>query len=108
MPSSKPPYPAAFRQQIIELARTGRTPNSLAREFGCSAQAVRNWVRQGDVDEGRPPAGQEGQLTSAERQEMAQLRRKVRQLEQEREIPVKATAWFAARHDKTSTPSTSS
>lgn len=52
MPSSKPPYPAAFRRQIIKLARSGRTPISLAREFGSTAQAVRHWVRQRDVDLG--------------------------------------------------------
>ena len=34
MPKSKPPYPAEFRQQIIELARAGRTPAQLSREFG--------------------------------------------------------------------------
>lgn len=108
MPRSKPPYTAEFRQQIIELARLGKSPTELAREFGCSAQAVRNWVAQEAIDAGRPAAGKASQLNSAEREEMARLRRKVRQLEQERDILVKATAWFAARHDKTSTPSTSS
>ena len=107
MPKSKPPYPAAFREQIIELARAGRTPTELAREFGCSAQAVRNWVAQDAIDAGKPLPGKEG-LTTAEHEEMARLRRKVRQLEQERDILAKATAWFAARHDKTSTPSTNS
>jgi transposase len=34
MPKPKPPYPAEFRQQIIELARAGRMPAQLSREFG--------------------------------------------------------------------------
>ena len=34
MPKSKPPYPVEFRKQIVELARVGRTPAELAREFG--------------------------------------------------------------------------
>jgi len=33
MPKSKPPYPAPFRQQMVELVQAGRTPAQLAREF---------------------------------------------------------------------------
>jgi transposase len=33
MPRSRPPYPAAFREQIVELARAGRSPRQLAQEF---------------------------------------------------------------------------
>jgi transposase len=47
-------------------------------------------------------------LTSAERDELARLRRRVRQFEQERDIPAEATAWFAAKDGKTSTGSTNS
>lgn len=107
MPKSKPPYPAEFRQQIIELARLGKTPAQLAREFGCTAQTISNWVAQDARDAGKPLPGNEG-LTSAEREELARLRRQNKLLQQERDILVKATAWFAARHDKTSTPSTNS
>lgn len=107
MPKSKPPYPAAFRQQIIELARAGRTPAELSREFGPTAQSIANWIAQDARDHGKPLAGKEG-LTTAEREELVRLRRKLRQVEQERDILVKATAWFAARHDKTSTPSSNS
>jgi transposase len=107
MPKSKPPYPAAFRQQIIELARAGRTPAELSREFGPTAQSIANWIAQDARDRGKPLAGKEG-LTTAEREELVRLRRKLRQVEQERDILVKATAWFAARHDKTSTPSSNS
>ena len=35
MPTPKPPYPAAFRQQMVELVRAGRGVTGLAREFGC-------------------------------------------------------------------------
>jgi transposase len=45
MPSSKPPYPAAFREQVVELARAGRSLKQLAREFGVSANSIRNWVQ---------------------------------------------------------------
>ena len=45
MAKSNPPYPAEFRQQIVELYRAGRTPKELSREFGCSAQTMVNLGR---------------------------------------------------------------
>ena len=45
MPTTKPPYPAEFRQQIIELVQlAGKRQRELAREFGCTAQTIANWV----------------------------------------------------------------
>ena len=41
MPKSRPPYPAAFQQEMVELVRSGRTPGELAREFEPSAEAIR-------------------------------------------------------------------
>ena len=48
MPKSRPPYPAAFRQQMVELVWSGRTLGDLAREFEPSAEALRNWVAQAE------------------------------------------------------------
>lgn len=90
-PKSNKPYPPEFREKIVALARTGRTPTELSREFGLSAQSIRNWIAQADRDAGRRGDG----LTSAEREELAKLRRKVKTLELEREILSKAAAWFA-------------
>lgn len=104
MPQSRPPYPAEFRSQIVELARIGRTPLQLSREFGCSAQAVRNWVAQDGADAGKPLPGKDV-LSSAEREELNRLRRENRRLQQERDILAKATAWFAGKSEKTLTPS---
>ena len=107
MPKTRPPYPAEFRQQMIELVRAGgKTPAQLSREFECTAQTIINWVAQAARDEGRPLSGKEG-LSSAEREELVRLRRQVRQLQMERDILAKATAWFAAKSDKTFTPSSS-
>ena len=107
MPKSHPPYPAEFRQQIIELAQAGRSPAELSREFGPTAQTIINWLAQAARDAGKPIPGKEG-LTSAERDELARLRRENRQLKMERDILAKATAWFAGRSDATSTKSSDS
>ena len=85
------PYAPEYRRQMVELVRAGRTPGELSREFECSAQAIRNWVRQADRDEGRRDDG----LTTLEREELRRLRRENRQLREEREILKKAAAWFA-------------
>ena len=75
MPRTRLPYPPEYRQQIIELVRTGRSPEELTREFEATAQAIRNWLKHADLDEGRRQDG----LTTAERQELACLRRDLRQ-----------------------------
>ena len=95
MPKTRTAYPPAFRQQMIELVRAGRSPEDLAREFEPTAQTIRNWVAQADRDEGRRNDG----LTTAEREELRRLRRENRRLREEREILSKATAWFARETD---------
>ena len=45
MPTPKPPYPAAFRQQLVELVRAGRGISGLAREVGCNASSIHAWVK---------------------------------------------------------------
>jgi transposase len=91
MPKSRPPYAPEFRRQMVELVRSGRTPEELSREFEPTAQSIRNWVEQADLDEGLRSDG----LTTVERDELRQLRRENRQLREEREILKKAAAWFA-------------
>lgn len=91
MPATRPPYPAEYRARMVALVRAGRSPQELAREFEPSAQAIRNWVRQADIDDGAT-AG----VTSDEQQELRRLRRENRILREEREILKKAAAWFAA------------
>ena len=64
MPRTRPPYPAAFRQQILELAHSGRTPAELSREFGVTAQTISNWVAQDARDHGTTLPGKEGLAAS--------------------------------------------
>ena len=63
------PYPPEYKREIVELVRSGRTPEELAREFEPSAGAIRNWVRRADLDEGRRNDG----LTSDEREELRRV-----------------------------------
>ena len=81
MARKHPPYAPEFRRQMIELVRSGRSPESLAKEFEPTAQAIRNWVAQsvrgGTRDEG---------LRTEDRDEINRLRREVRQLKLERDI----------------------
>jgi len=91
MPRGRRPYPQEFRRQMVDLVRAGRTPEDLAQEFEPTVKAIRNWVKQSDLEEGRL----EQNLTSAEREELRRLRRENRQLREEREILAKAAAWFA-------------
>jgi len=94
MPRTRPPYPEEFRREAVELVRSGRSMRDVAESLGVSAQTLRNWSKQIDVDAGR----REG-LSSDDKEELTKLRRRVRVLEQEREILKKAAAFFAKEND---------
>ena len=91
MAKTRPPYPPEFRRQMVDLVRSGRAVEELAREFEPSAGAIRNWIKQADLDEGRRSDG----LTTEEREELRRLRRDNKRLRMEQEILKKAAAWFA-------------
>jgi transposase len=98
MPKSRPPYSPEFRNEAVRLVRQeGSTIAEVAADLGCSAESLRHWIKQSDLDEGRRSDG----MTSEERQELTRLRRRVRVLEQEREILKKAAAWFAKESGST-------
>jgi transposase len=88
-------YPPDFRQKILELIRSGRSGNAVAKQFGVSRQTITNWLKQDDADSGRRP----DVLTSDERAELTRLRREVKRLTIEQEILSKAAAWFARETD---------
>jgi transposase len=79
-------YPPEFRAKILELVRSGRSANSIAREYEIARLTITNWLKQDDLDAGRRADG----LTTAESVEVAKLRKKVRELEIERDILKKA------------------
>ena len=108
MPKPKPPYAQAFRDQMVELVRSGRKPSELSKEFGCHITSILSWVRQSGGSGATALPANVAALNAQERQELIKLRRKLRQVQMERDILAKATAWFAGKSEKTSTPSTNS
>lgn len=91
MPTTRPAYPEQFRREALELVRQGRSIPDVAESLGVSPQSLRNWCRQNERDRGERDDG----LSSAEREELRELRRRVKRLEQERDILKRATALFA-------------
>ena len=82
-----------YKAEVVALIRkSGKSVGAVSRELGLTETAVRRWVEQAEIDLGGGPAGA---LTTAEREELAQLRKRVKTLEMEREILKKATAFFA-------------
>ena len=97
MPRTRPPYPPEFRVQTVRLLRSGAaTIRQVSEDVGVSQQTLRNWLRQADLDDGRRSGG----LTSSEQEELRRLRRRVRVLEQEREILRRAAVFFARETDQ--------
>lgn len=96
MPRTRPPYPAEYRERILELARQGRTAWSLEQEFEPTRATISAWIRQAGID-----AGDIEGVTTDEKAELTRLRREVAVLREEKEILAKAAAWFAEETGRT-------
>ena len=89
-PRRRRSFTPEFKAEIVDACRRGdRSVGQVARDFDLTETAVRAWVKQADIDAGR----QDG-LTTAEREELAQLRRENRRLREDLEILKRATAFF--------------
>lgn len=75
--------------------QSGKPIHQVAIEMGLTESALRNWVKQAQVDQAAAP---DGALTTQERQELNRLRRDVKRLQMERDFLKKAAAFFAAEN----------
>jgi transposase len=92
----KRPYPPEFRVQAVRLFHElGRPVDEVAEQIGVSHQTLRNWIKQDAADTGTGPG-----LTSAERAELRELRKRAARLEQENAFLKKAASFFAAETDR--------
>ena len=90
-PRARRSFSAQFKAETVELIRTsGKTIGEVCRDLDLTETAVRRWVQQAEVNAGTRPG-----LATAERAELAELRRENRVLREEREILKKAAAFFA-------------
>jgi transposase-like protein len=87
MPAPKSPE---FRRRALDLVAQGEPVAATARNLGISESCLRRWMAVDEVDSGRRDG-----LTSAEKAELVELRRKNRVLETEIEILERASAYFA-------------
>ena len=96
MPKSHAPYPPEFRAEAIRLIRSSGKPMAqIARELEVTSETLRQWIKQADLDVGLRHDG----LTTEETEEVRRLRREVKTLREEREILLKAAAFFAKETD---------
>jgi transposase len=87
-------FPPEFKRDVVAVARRGEIPvKEVAADFDISESTLWRWMQQADVDDGIKDG-----LTTAEQDELVQLRRRARRLEQENEILRRAAAYFARDH----------
>lgn len=92
---------------MVELVAAGRRPSQLSKEFGCHVTSILKWCRKAGVryrpeqefSSAQVASPNSGSASFNERQELVELRKKLKRVEMERDILAKATAWFANNND---------
>jgi transposase len=92
MSKSNKHYPPEFKADVVAMVKQGDVPKrQIAENVGISETTLFRWIRQHDVD-----AGEREGATTEELEELRQLRKDKRRLEQENEILRRAAAYFAS------------
>jgi len=82
-----------FKAGAVRLVlEEGKSPSKVAKDLDLTPSSLSNWVEQARADRGKSTRGT---LTTDEKEELARLRKEVRELRLEREILKKAAAFFA-------------
>jgi transposase len=90
-------YSPEFRERAVRVARESDRPiAAVARDLGIHHETLRVWVRQDEADDGT----RANRLTTAEREELAELRREIRDLRRSNEILKAASVFFARELDQ--------
>ena len=90
-------YPPEFRERAVRIARESDRPiAAVARDLGMHHETLRVWVRQDEADDG----SRSDRLTTAEREELAALRRENRDLRRSNDILKAASVFFARELDQ--------
>ena len=87
-------YSAEFRRRVLDLVAAGRKVTDVARDLGISDQIIYVWRRQDEIDRGLAPG-----LSSAEREELAAAKRRIRELETELAIHRRAAELLKEQAD---------
>ncbi|WP_025273155.1 transposase [Haloglycomyces albus] len=97
--AKKGPYSEAYREKAVALSYLpGRSLVSVARDLGISTASLMNWRRQAQQNGTVPTNDKTPDLPPEVVTELRELRKKVRDLEQDNEILGKAMGWFANRN----------
>lgn len=95
-PSSAGSPPTALARAVTCRGSAGRPVAHVARDLGIHKEVLRNWVCRAEADAGE----RDDRLTSAEQEELKQLRRENAELMWANEILKAASAFFAAELDR--------
>lgn len=89
-------FTAEYKREAVNLARASdKSITEVAKELDLTVTCLRAWMKQADIDDKASKGTASGALTTAERAELARLRRELKQVTQERDVLKKATAFFA-------------
>jgi transposase len=99
---NRPPFPREVRERAVrmvfehrgEYASQWAAITSIAEKFGMTAETLRSWVRQAEVDEGKRPG-----TPTVEAERIRELERENRELRRANEILKAASAFFARELD---------